>query len=102
MAMNLEQIDAIAQNPDPPTFDNTILAMERTGDELGRVFTYYGIWSSNRSTPEFREIQQEMAPKLSEYRSKITQNAALFERIQAVYEARRWRPCAPTSNDSSG
>jgi len=87
MAMNLEEIDAIANNPDPPTFENTILAMERSGPDLDRVFPYFGIWSRNRSTPEFREIQQEMAPKLSEFRSKITQNEKLFERIKAVYES---------------
>ena len=86
MAMNLEEIDAIANNPDPPTFENTIVAMERAGRELDRVMTYWGIWSSNRSSPEFRKIQQEMAPKLSEFRSKITQNQKLFARIQAVYE----------------
>jgi len=87
MATNLEEIDAIAKNPEPPTFDNTIVAMERAGRDLDRVMNYWGIWSRNRSTPEFREIQGEMAPKLSEFRSKITQNPALFARIKAVYES---------------
>ena len=87
MVKNLEEIDAIASNPDSPTFENTILAMERAGRDLNRVFTYWGIWSGNLSTPEFREIQQEMAPKLSEFQSKITQNKALFQRIKAVYES---------------
>ena len=86
MAMNLDEVDAIASNSQPPTFENTILAMERAGRDLGRVFTYWGIWSSNLSTPEFREIQGEMAPRLSEFNSKITQNEALFSRIKAVYE----------------
>ena len=74
MTLQLEEIDAIANNPEPPTFENTIVAMERTGLDLDRVMSYWGIWSSNRSTPEFREIQTEMAPKLSEFRTKITQN----------------------------
>lgn len=87
MAKNLEEIDVIANNPEPPTFENTIVALEKTGDELGRVFTYWGIWSSNMSTPDFREIQQEMAPKLSEFFSRITQNEKLFERVKAVYES---------------
>ncbi len=87
MASSLAEIEAIAQDPEPPTFENTILAMERSGSQLDRVFAYFGIWSSNRSTPEFREIQQAMAPKLAEFRSKITQNAALFERIKTVYES---------------
>ncbi len=86
MAINLRQIDAIANNPQPPTFENTIVAMERTGRELGRVFAYWSIWSANRSSEEFRAIQREMAPKLSDFRSKITQNAKLFRRVQAVYD----------------
>ncbi len=86
MDLHLAEIDAIAQNPAPPTFVNTIEALERSGRDLNRVFTYFGIWSSNLSSPEFREIQGEMVPKLSEYNSKITQNAALFARVRAVYE----------------
>jgi peptidyl-dipeptidase Dcp len=95
MAENLEEIDAIASNPEPPTFDNTIVAMEKTGRDLDRVFTYWGIWSANLSSPEFREIQQEMAPKLSEFRSKITQNEKLFERIKAVYESEAMKTLRP-------
>ncbi len=87
MARSLAEIDAIALNPEPPTFKNTIVAMERGGRELDRVFTYWGLWSGNLSTPEFREIEREMAPKLSEFRSKITQNTALFARVKAVYES---------------
>ena len=69
------------------TFKNTIEEMERSGKELDRGFSYYGILSSNRSTPEFRAIQTELAPLLSEFRSKITQNEKLFKRIKAVYDA---------------
>ena len=87
MAMNLAEIDAITANTAPATFENTILELEKAGDDLGRVFTYYGIWSSNLSSPEFREIQREMAPKLSDFNSKITQNDALFQRVKAVYES---------------
>ena len=47
--------------------------MEKSGETLDRVYKYYGIWSSNRSTPEFRVIQGEMAPILSEFNSKISQ-----------------------------
>ncbi len=86
MALNLAQIDAITSNPEAPTFENTIVELERSGDALNRVFTYWGIWSSNMSSPEFRAIQGEMAPKLSEFNSKITQNEKLFERVKAVYE----------------
>jgi peptidyl-dipeptidase Dcp len=86
MARNLAEVGAIAADPAPPTFENTILALERAGRELGRVFTYWGIWSGNVSTPEFREIQAEMAPRIAEFNSKIVQNRALFDRVRAVYE----------------
>ncbi|MEE2693004.1 MAG: M3 family metallopeptidase [Pseudomonadota bacterium] len=91
MAKQLAEIDAIAGADEPPTFENTILAMEQAGDDLGRVFTYYGIWSSNMSSPEFRAVQQEMAPRLAEFNSKITQNAALFARIKAVKEGGEYK-----------
>ena len=87
MKLNLAEIDAIANSTEAPTFENTIAAMERSGEELDRVFSYYGIMSSNMSSPEFREIQAKLAPKLSEFSSKINQNKALFDRIKSVYEA---------------
>ncbi|PHR84591.1 MAG: peptidase M3 [Colwellia sp.] len=85
--INLAEIDAIANNINAPTFDNTIVAIEKTGKDLGRVFTYWGIWRSNQSSPEFRKIQAEMAPKLSAFHSKINQNEKLFTRIQTVYHS---------------
>lgn len=88
MAEHLAEIDAIAQNPEAPTFENTIVEMERAGETLRRVFAYYGVWSSNLSSPAFREVQQRMAPRLSEFSSKITQNEALFERVAAVHAER--------------
>ena len=87
MKLSLAEIDAIANSTEAPTFENTIAAMERSGAELDRVFSYYGIMSSNMSSPEFREIQAKLAPKLSEFSSKINQNKALFDRIKSVYEA---------------
>ena len=87
MELSLADYEAIASNPEPANFANTIAEMERAGSELGRVYRYYGIWSSNKSSPEFREIQKEMAPLLSAYGSKISQNKALFERVKAVYES---------------
>ena len=86
MAAQLAEIDVIATNPDPPTFENTIVALERSGLALNRVATYYGVWGSNVSTPEFRDIQRAMAPRLAEFDSTIRQNGALFDRIRAIYE----------------
>ncbi len=87
MEKSLKEIDAIANNPAPPTFENTILMLEKNGEDLSRVFRYWGIWSSNMSSSEFRAIQGEMNPKISAYSSKITQNEALFNRVKAVYES---------------
>ncbi|MDB4108473.1 M3 family metallopeptidase [Flavobacteriaceae bacterium] len=87
MELNLSEIEAIANSSEAATFKNTIAAMERSGAELDRVFSYYGIMSSNMSSPEFRDIQAILAPKLSEFSSSISQNKALFNRIKSVYDA---------------
>ncbi|MFT5051452.1 MAG: peptidyl-dipeptidase Dcp [Chlamydiales bacterium] len=95
MALNLDEIDAIAGNPDAPTFENTIVAMEGTGRDLGRVFTFWGLWSSNLSSPEFREIQGQVVPDISDFQTKITQNAALFNRVRSVYESDEMKGLRP-------
>ncbi|MCZ6766893.1 MAG: M3 family metallopeptidase [bacterium] len=95
MEMNLAEVDEIANNPDPATFENTIVAMERTGRPLNRAFAYYGIWRNNMSTPESRDIATELAPKISAFNSKITQNEALFARIKAVYEGDEMKTLRP-------
>ena len=87
MELSLKDIDEIAENTEPATFKNTIEAMERSGKELDRAFKYYNILASNKSTPEFRKIQAELAPLFSEYQSKITQNEKLFARVKKVYDA---------------
>jgi peptidyl-dipeptidase Dcp len=92
MELNLEDIEAIANNADAPTFENTIAEMERAGQELDRGFAYYGILSANMSSPEFRDIQTELAPLFSEFESKITQNEKLFQRIKSVYDASLEKP----------
>jgi len=95
MALNLEEIEAIAANPESPTFENTIEEMERAGAPLDRAFAYYGIFSSNMSSPEFREVQAELAPLFSEFTSKITQNELLFQRIKTVYVNSMEKPLPP-------
>ncbi|MGB5393511.1 MAG: M3 family metallopeptidase [Lutimonas sp.] len=95
MELHLAEIESIANQTSEPTFENTIEAMERAGKKIDDVFVYYGIFSSNLSSPEFREIQKEMSPVLSDYRSKISQNEKLFERIKAVYERSQKEALAP-------
>ncbi len=87
MAQELAEVERIANNPAPPTFENTIAALEGTGRALGRVGTVYGIWSGNMSNPEFQAVEREMAPRLAAFSDRITQNTALFRRIEAVYNA---------------
>lgn len=87
MAENLAEIDKIANNPEPATFDNTIAALEKAGHTLDRVSTIYGIWSGSMSNPEVQAVESEMAPKLAAFGDKITQNTALFKRIETVYNA---------------
>ncbi|GJM62591.1 M3 family metallopeptidase [Persicobacter diffluens] len=94
MAMKLAEIDEIANNPEAPTFENTLIPMESSGKALSRVFRYYGILSSNMSTPEFREVQKDLAPKIADFQSKIKQNEGLFKRIEAIYQAAKKQPLA--------
>jgi peptidyl-dipeptidase Dcp len=85
MKENLAEIDTIANNPEPPTFENTIVAMERSGKMLDRVATIYYIWAGSMSSDAFEPIQTEMEPLLAAHGDKITQNEKLFKRIESVY-----------------
>ncbi len=87
MAETLAQIDAIVANPAPPDFGNTVAALEATGARHDRVETFWRVWARNLSTPEFRRLQTAMVPKRAAFRSAITQNAALFQRVAAVHNA---------------
>ncbi|WP_420717549.1 M3 family metallopeptidase [Emcibacter sp.] len=95
MADTLAEIDAITANPEPATFDNTIVALERSGKPLDRMFSYWGIWGNNMSGPEFREIEKELVPELSDFQSKINQNEKLFARVRAVYEGEEMQNLRP-------
>lgn len=88
MAEELANIEGISANAAPPTFENTIAALEGTGRTLERVTTVYGVWGANRSTPAFQAIEAAMDTKLAAHGDQITQNERLFQRIQTVYEAR--------------
>ena len=87
MNENLAEIDRIAKDPAAPTFENTIAAMERAGSMLDRVQTIYGVFGSTMNGPEFQVVQREMAPRLAAFNDQITQNEALFKRIEAVYNS---------------
>jgi peptidyl-dipeptidase Dcp len=88
-AMNEERakIADIAADPAAPTFENTIAKLEETGRTLDRVYTYFNIWASTMASPEFQAVQREMAPILSAYQDELTQNEAIFKRVEAVYSS---------------
>jgi peptidyl-dipeptidase Dcp len=88
MAEELREIQAIADNPAPPTFDNTIAAMERSGLLLERAATVFGIFAGTLSNPEVQAVERAVSPKFAAHGDAITQNAKLFARIEAVYNAR--------------
>ncbi|QNP51262.1 M3 family metallopeptidase [Hymenobacter qilianensis] len=87
MAENLKEIEAIASNKQAPNFENTIAALERAGQTLDQVQTVYGVWTGTMSNPEVQLVQREMAPKMAAFSDQITQNEALFRRIEAVYNS---------------
>ncbi|MEG2102920.1 MAG: M3 family peptidase, partial [Flavobacterium sp.] len=84
----LNEIDAIANNPKTPTFENTIAELERSGKTITRILTVYGIYRSNLSTPEFSAVDREMSPKFSEFSDKINQNKKLFARVETLYNSK--------------
>ena len=86
IAAHLQELDAIAAQTAPATFENTIVALERSGTLMARASVYFGILSGNQSSPEFREVQLKLTPMLSDYQSKIVQNSALFARIKAIHD----------------
>jgi peptidyl-dipeptidase Dcp len=87
MAEQLKEIEQIAANPAAPDFENTIAALERAGRTLNRVGTLYGVWGATMASPEYQAVQREMAPRLAAFNDQITQNEALFKRIEAVYNS---------------
>jgi peptidyl-dipeptidase Dcp len=88
MAEQLKEVRAIADNPAAPTFENTIVAMEKTGALFQRVYaTFNGVTGAN-TNPVLEKVQQEEAPKLAAHSDAIYLDAKLFHRVAAVYEKR--------------
>jgi len=81
------EIEVITANKAAPTFENTIAAYEDSGRTLDRLYRYFYVWSGNMSSPEFQAVEAEMSPKLSAFGDRVTQNQALFNRIEAVYNS---------------
>lgn len=89
------ETDAIANNPAPATFENTIAAMERSGETFNRVLTLYGVYSGNLNSPEFQKIDQDYSPKISMFGDYVAHNAKLFQRVAAVRDGAEMAKLSP-------
>ncbi|MFC0862496.1 M3 family metallopeptidase [Sphaerimonospora cavernae] len=93
MAEHLAEVAAIADNPERPTFENTIEALERAGALLDRVSAVFFNRASSDTTPGIQKIQQDVTPRLAKHADAVHLNAKLFARIRAVEaggEEERW------------
>jgi peptidyl-dipeptidase Dcp len=88
MAEQRAEIAAIVASSEPPSFDDTVVAMERSGALLTRAWAVFGALTSSVSTPRLREIEREIAPLEAAHADAIRLDPALFARIDAVHEAR--------------
>jgi len=86
MAEQLAEIEAIAGQSDAPTFENTIVAMEKSGQLLNRVATVFYSLASAHTNDSLEAVRSEMAPKLSTHSDQILLNSKLFERIRTLYD----------------
>ena len=88
MAQQRKEMQAIADNPAPPTFENTIVAMEKTGQLLHRVSNVFdGVTSANLN-PTLQKVKDIEAPKLAAHRDAIFLDPKLFQRVSAIYRQR--------------
>ncbi|MCA9677058.1 MAG: M3 family metallopeptidase, partial [Myxococcales bacterium] len=88
LALRQAEIDVIATNPEPPTFANTLAALDDAGRAESRLEALWGVMTSNLNTAEVQAIDAEWSPKLAAARDAITFNPALFARVDAVWQAR--------------
>lgn len=88
MKQHMAEIEAIANNPEPATFENTFVAMEKSGELLTRVSRVFYNLTGTDSNEQRRQIQSELAPKMAAHSDNINLNPTLFARIESVYNAR--------------
>jgi peptidyl-dipeptidase Dcp len=82
-----KEIDAIVQNPDTPTFENTTVALDFSGEKLNRITSIFFNLNSAETNDEIQKIAQEVSPLLSEFGNDITLNEALFIRVKTVFNS---------------
>ncbi len=86
MSENKAEVDAIVNNSDAPTFDNTIAALDRSGKLLNKIASVFYAQTSANTNDSLQQISKELSPLLAQHSDDISMNAQLFERVKAVYE----------------
>lgn len=86
MRIESEEIKAITENPEAPTFENTIVALEKSGELLSRVSRVFGCLNGANTNATLQQVSKELAPLRARHRDDINLNDKLFARIKAVYE----------------
>lgn len=89
------EIEAIVSNPEPANFDNTIMALERSGETLDKVGAVFFALDESNSSPEMVEIAETFYPEYTKFADEMTMNDALFARIKQVYDTRDEAGLAP-------
>jgi peptidyl-dipeptidase Dcp len=97
MQQHLAEIEKIADNPDAPSFDNTYVAMEKSGALLTRVLMVFGAITGANTDDTLQKIQETEAPKLAAHEDAIYLNSKLFQRVQTLYEQRATLKLDPES-----
>jgi peptidyl-dipeptidase Dcp len=88
MAEQMKEIRAMADNPDQPTFENTIVAMEKSGQLLNRVTEVFGAVTSANTNPDLQKVEQTETPKLAAHNDAIYLDEKLYRRVEAIYQQR--------------
>ncbi len=88
IAQNRAEVTAIAADPAPASFANTIAALEESGHTLNRAGAIFGVYTSTMNDKAMQAVETEMSPILAGFSDEVVQNAALFARVKAVYDAR--------------
>jgi peptidyl-dipeptidase Dcp len=87
LAMYRADIKAITDNPAAPTFENTIVALERAGPAFNRMAPIYGVWTSNMNDEAMQAVDKVISPKFAAASDEVIQNGKLFRRVEAVYNS---------------
>ena len=95
LALLLAEVDAVANNPEPPQFGNVIAPLEDAGRHQNRAETLFGVLTGNLNTADVQAVDREWSPKIAAAYDKITFNEKLFARITQVYAARETSGLTP-------